>query len=226
MGYQEMEFLDAYRRNIKRQNEHVIDTNPFAKSISILYNELHEDSNIKCKFIWNVDLQTWSISASGFIEELKGVAMRNGIDINDKRFPYATNKLSNQLNIIKSNLRSYGIDIVLRTSRTKQDIDLGFNKNTIIIDMKAVRSGLPPYYLEGAYPVRVESGKDSKYCNDSFDLLVLKKEDIEGPMESSKEHAESILTIPTIPTNYVICPKCNHHDIAFYMRVHDCERTD
>ena len=175
LGYKEMEFIEAYRRNIKRQNEHVIDTNPFAKAISILYNDLHEDSNLKCKFVWSVDMQTWSISASGFIEELKGATMRNGIDINDKRFPYATNKLSNQLNIIKSNLRSYGIDIVLRTSRTREDIDNGFNKNTIIIDMKTVRSSLPLYYLEGAYPIRVESGKDSKYCNDSFDLLVRKK---------------------------------------------------
>ena len=175
LGYKEMEFIEAYRRNIKRQNEHVIDTNPFAKAISILYNDLHEDSNLKCKFVWSVDMQTWSISASGFIEELKGAAMRNGIDINDKRFPYATNKLSNQLNIIKSNLRSYGIDIVLRTSRTREDIDNGFNKNTIIIDMKTVRSSLPLYYLEGAYPIRVESGKDSKYCNDSFDLYEKKK---------------------------------------------------
>jgi hypothetical protein len=200
IGHKEMEFIDAYRRNIKRQNEHVIDTNPFAKSISILYNDLHEDSNIKSRFVWNVDLQTWSFSASGFIEELKGVAVRNGIDINDKRFPYATNKLSNQLNIIKSNLRSFGIDIVSRVSRTREDIDHGFNKNTIIIDLKAVRSSLPLYFLEGAYPVRLESGKDSKYCNDSFDLLVRKKEDIEGPMEPPKEHTESILTIPTIPT--------------------------
>ena len=61
---------------------------------------------------------------------------------------------------------------------------------------------------------------------DNFDLLVRKKDDLEGPGESSKEHTESILTIPTIPTNHVICSKCNHHDIAFYMRVHDCERTD
>jgi hypothetical protein len=221
MGYPEMEFIDAYRRNIQRQNEHVIETNPFAKSISLLYNDLHEDSNIECRFSWNEELQTWSISASGFIEELKGVAMRNGIDINDKRFPYATNKLSNQLNIIKSNLRSNGIGIVLRSSRTKEDVENGFNKNTMIVDMKTIRSTLPPYYLEGAYPVRVDLGKDSKYCNDSLGTLELKMNTGKSiEKESSKEHTESILTIPTIPTNHIQCPKCNHHDIPFHMRVH------
>ncbi len=222
LGYPEMEFIEAYRRNIKRQNEHVIDTNPFAKAISILYNDLHEDSNIKSKFVWNVDLQTWSISASGFIEELKGVAIRNGIDTNDKRFPYATNKLSNQLNIIKSNLRSFGVDIILSLSRTKEDIDHGFNKNTIIVNLKTVRSSLPLYYLEGAYPVRFDSGKDSKYCNDSFDLLVRKKEDIEGPMEPAKEHTESILTIPTIPTNEQTCQFCGQKADPFWFKHHRC----
>jgi hypothetical protein len=104
-------------------------------------------------------------------------------------------------------------------SRTKEDLDYGFKKNTLIIDMKTVKSSLPLYYLEGAYPVRIKSSKDSKYCNDSFDLFVRKKEGI-GVTESSKEHTESILTIPTIPTNHVVCPKCNYHDVAFHMRVH------
>jgi hypothetical protein len=63
----------------------------------------------------------------------------------------------------------------LRPSRTKEDVDHGFNKNTVIIDLKTVSSNLPLYYLEGAYPVRVELGKDSKYCNDSFDLYEKKK---------------------------------------------------
>ena len=75
-----MEFINAYRRNIKRQNEEVIDTNPFAKAISILY-----------KVTWMRGFQYQKLSSSGtknyklgvsqqvvFIEELRGPAIRGG----------------------------------------------------------------------------------------------------------------------------------------------------
>jgi hypothetical protein len=79
-----------------------------------------------------------------------------------------------------------------------------------------------PIVLEGAYPVRIDSGKDSNYSNDSFDLLVRKKEDIEGPMESSKEHTESILTIPTIPTKEETCQYCGYMANAYWFKHHQC----
>lgn len=126
----------------------------------------------------------------------------------------------------------------MRMSRTKEDTENGFNRNTIIIDMKTVRSTLPPYYLEGAYPVRIESCKDSKCCNDTFSTLYQKKKDIES-VEVSEEVGKTIVAIPAIPTkqehldelqdkifktfkNYITCPNCGYREHCFYMKNHVC----
>ena len=173
MGYAEMEFIEAYKRNIGVQNEHVIDTNPFAKAVSLLYGDIQQDSNIRRKFVWDEELQTWSISANGFIQELVRVAIREGLNVGDGRFPHSANKISNQLNYIKSNLQSFGIDVIIRQSRTQKDLNNGFNRNTMIIDIKTVTpSILPPYYSENAYPVR-EFGRDTRECRDRNDTFVL-----------------------------------------------------
>jgi hypothetical protein len=184
MGYEEMQFVDAYRRNIEKQNEHIIDTNPFAKAITMLYDELEEtnDSSVKLKFRFNNG--AWSISANGFIEELKGIGFREGIDTADKRFPQSANKLAYQLNIIKPNLRSSGIDIIIRKSRTKEDIDNGFHKNTSIIHVR---------------PIRMLKGKDSNDSNDTLGNFEIKDNNVKT-YEDELEVGGSTLTILTIAT--------------------------
>jgi hypothetical protein len=143
MGYPELEFINAYRNNIAKQNQQVIDTDPFAKAISLLFNELftEENSNIKAEFKHNAKLNSYSISAFGYLEELKRIAYRHGLDVSDNWFPKAANALSYRLNIVKTNLRSKGIEVIIRESRTKEDRDNGFAKNTTIVEMKSVSCG-------------------------------------------------------------------------------------
>lgn len=242
MGYSEMEFIEAYRRNIGIQNEHVIDTNPFAKSISLLYGDIRQNSSIRRKFVWDEELETWSISANGFIEELIGVAVREGIDTSDRRFPHSANKISNQLNIIRTNLQRFGVDVVIRQSRSKEDIDKGFNRNTMIVDIRTIRpSTLPPYYSKGAYPV----GDLVRIGNDAGIVTILSTTSDQNQKNREKV-TETIVTIPTAlhsTTKHSLklmlvykdstflnhlqhglrtCPKCGETGQGFYMKNHYC----
>ena len=140
MGYPEMEFINAYKFNISKQNEYVVDTNPFASAVSLLYEDLFSfiDSDLRRRFKYNEDTRIYTTSGNDFLIESKKVAIREGIDTSDYRFfPQAVNKISYQLNIIKSNLKSLGIGLIIRYSRTKEDLKNGFGKNTMIIDLKS-----------------------------------------------------------------------------------------
>ena len=191
MGYPEMEFINAYRRNIEKQNTYVIDTNPFAKAISLLYEELFSEihSDVKLKFKYHENIRTYRTSGHEFLEVLKGVAFRDGLDVFDKRFPQAVNKIGNQLNIIKPNLKSLGIDIAIKRSTSKEDVDDGFIKNTTIIEMIDIRP------LSG-------NGGDSGDSGDKKAMLIGSKEGDrrEEDGEKVKEHTESISTISTTST--------------------------
>lgn len=226
MGYQEMEFIDAYRRNITKQHEEVIESDSFAKTISLLSSELFspEISDIKARF--KLIEGTWCITATGFLRELDNIGEREGIDTVSDWFPKATNKISYRLRIVRTNLKSQGIDVVIRKSTTNQDINAGFNKNTIIVGIRNL-------------------GKDSKDSKDTVTQLNGNDNNIICIAETKEieriESSEVILTTPTIATCYNLmlvykgsqflnhlqhdlrtCPICEHTDTAFYMRMHQC----
>lgn len=153
-------------------------------TFSILYSELCEDkdSNMRHNFCSE---ESWSISANNFHEQLQGVAARHRIDTSDMRWPKSPNSISYRLNIIRTNLRSFGIDIIIRRSTTKEDMQNGFGKNSSIIEIR---------------PVKEYRGEDG---GDGGVLLVplrLKKER-EGVLEGGGEDNEKMSTTSTISTN-------------------------
>jgi hypothetical protein len=101
------------------------------------------------------------------------------------RWPKSPNSISHRLNIIRTNLRSSGIDITIRRSTTKEDTQSGFGKNSSIIEIRFLKGRL---------------GGDG---GDGGDLLVplhLKKER-EGVLEVGGEDNEKMSTTTTNSTN-------------------------
>jgi phage antirepressor YoqD-like protein len=95
LGYPKNAFLDAYYKNMTRQNEHALEASAIATAIIKLMEK--QDS--------------WKGSASQLLEELKQIA--EGLSINTKinLWPKAPNALSRKLNEVRTNLSKVGIDI-------------------------------------------------------------------------------------------------------------------
>jgi hypothetical protein len=125
MGYKPLEFINAYFENIGQQNIEIIESNPFAESLS--------------KFI-DYDISSWTSSPKTFIKYLKEYADNN--DIDSSKFPKNETALSRRLNKIKSNLREgLGIEIIVdRITSGKGNTKL---KNTTLIKIRKI-SPLPP----------------------------------------------------------------------------------
>jgi hypothetical protein len=212
MGYPEMQFINTYKRNITKQNQHAIDTNPFAKAVSLLFDDLFSEkiSDVMNRFVHDKKLNTYSNSANGYLSELERVAGRHSIDTRDNWFPKSVAALSHHLNIARPNLRSKGIEINIRESRTKEDIAKGFPKNTAIINMKpAVRGGK-------------DGNAGNRLCNHSF---LNKIED------SQKSEATNTVNSPTSPTEGVSKTKCEDcgeilDTNPYYAKLHNCKRID
>lgn len=136
MGYPEMEFVEAYRRNIDRQNEEVIESDSFAKTISLLYEDIYGDqeNNIRQKFKEIEGI--WWISGNELLEELYGIASRSGIDISGDWFPKSVNKISRKLRTIRSNLKGMDIDVIIKKATTEKEFSLGFTKNLLLVGLK------------------------------------------------------------------------------------------
>lgn len=126
MGYNEMEFIDAYKRNITKQHEEVIESDSFAKCISLLSEELYTVGESTTKLGFKEIDGFWCISANEFLIKLKIIADIQGIDTYGEWFPKATNRMSYRLRVIRTNLNNQGIDVVIRRSTTDNDLADGF----------------------------------------------------------------------------------------------------
>src|SRR4051794_12119536 len=105
-----------------------------------LYDELNElQEKVKTNFHYDEQTKVWSVSMQGFFEEFGIIATSEGIDTRDSKiWAHSPSSLSNRLNIINTNLRSYGIDIVIRRSTTNEDIKNGFRKGVSIVEIRSV----------------------------------------------------------------------------------------
>lgn len=150
MGNKDLEFINAYRRNIEKQNQHVIDTHPLARAIKLLYDELNDlEDKVKTNFHYNKKTNVWSTSMQDFHQQLGIIAMSDGIDIRDSKiWAHSPSHLSNRLNIINTNLRRYGIDIAIRRSTNSEDIGRGFKKGVSIVEIKSINNTILAYSSE------------------------------------------------------------------------------
>jgi hypothetical protein len=106
MGNTEGKFLEAYYRNIGRQNVEAIESNPLAQAvIKFADDRLTADFNYM-----------YENTVGGFFDDLVACADQNKIDSTNKKFPKAPNALSRRLKPILSNLREgYDIEIAIDT---------------------------------------------------------------------------------------------------------------
>lgn len=114
MGYMPMEFIEAYYRNISRQNVEVIESNRLAQATEKFVYSWYKEGQEAC----------WQSSTSKVLEKLNNVAQVHGIDTNSKSWPKAANSLTKRLRPILSNLRE-GLGIYIIISRNTS----GKNKN-------------------------------------------------------------------------------------------------
>jgi hypothetical protein len=127
MGYEDMEFINAYFNNIGRQNIEAIEAHPLGLAMIKLIGSLES----KGKTV------VWQGSPSKLLDLLDNKIASQKIR-NQHLWPKAPNSLVRQLNIIKSNLLE-GLGISVTISR----ITTGKNKNTSTIRIEKI-SPLPP----------------------------------------------------------------------------------
>ena len=100
MGYQPLEFINAYYENIGRQNLEAVESNPLGQAVVKLVEESGPE----------VAGSEYYSSTSECLVKLTEIASMNGININSKSFPKSPNSLTRNINKIRSNLLE-GLDI-------------------------------------------------------------------------------------------------------------------
>ena len=128
MGYQPMEFVNAYYDNIGKQNAEAIESNPLAQAIEKFVYSWYKEGEEAC----------WQSPTSKALEKLNKIAQAYGIDTGSKLWPKAANSLTKRLRPILSNLREgLGIHVVISRNTS------GKNKNTSTIRISK-EPPLPP----------------------------------------------------------------------------------
>ncbi len=128
IGYKPMEFIEAYYRNIGRQNVEAIESNPLAQTLDKFVDSWYKEGQEAC----------WQSPTSKVLEKLNKTAQAYGIDTSSKLWPKAANSLTKRLRPILSNLREgLGIHVVISRNST------GKNKNTSTIRILK-KPPLPP----------------------------------------------------------------------------------
>lgn len=95
IGYSRQQFLDAYYRNIRSQNDEVLQDSSIAAAVMQLMEAQNE----------------WTGTSSQLLKELKAIATGQEVDVDkEKGFPKAANILSRHLNDLKTNLAEEGIE--------------------------------------------------------------------------------------------------------------------
>jgi hypothetical protein len=131
LGYKHFEFLDAYFENIDQQHLEIVESDPFAETIS--------------KFI-DYDTRSWISSPKVFINYLREYADANNID--NSKFPKALQTISFRLNKIKPTLlESLGIEIIIeRITKRKGTSKNKLNTSLIKIRKRSPTPPTPPAY--------------------------------------------------------------------------------
>ena len=131
MDYKPMEFLDAYNRNIGKQNIEAIESNQLAQAIVKFVSSWYDEEKKTC----------WISPTSRVLENLNKMAQTYNIDTSNKEWPKASNSLTKRLRPLLSNLREgLGIHVVMGRITTGSSK----NKNTSIIRIWKESPPSPP----------------------------------------------------------------------------------
>ena len=147
MNYKPIEFLDAYNRNIGKQNIEAIESNQLAQAIVKFVSSWYDEEKKTC----------WISPTSRVLENLNKMAQTYNIDTSNKEWPKASNSLTKRLRPLLSNLREgLGIHVVMGRITTGSSK----NKNTSIIRIwkESPPSPLPPLPAPADQNYSKESG--------------------------------------------------------------------
>jgi hypothetical protein len=166
MGYEPHEFLDAYYRNIGKQNAEAIEEHPLGTVLLKFLEDMENDGR-----------RLWQGSSDELLHLLQETVRKHSMNVNQNQFPKAGNALVRKLNQIKSNL-SEGLGITVQIDRTTS----GTKKNYSMITIQKI-SGRPASGDDAAPPSDkhqliggenqtrpTESGDDGESGDSSFSL--------------------------------------------------------
>ncbi len=110
MGYQNMEFLNAYYENIGKQNVEAVESNILGQTVLKFIDSWYEKAG-----------DHWYDSTSKLLEELNSIAQKSSINTYSKYWPKSTDSLTRKIRTIASSLKEgyeIGIDIARDTTGT------------------------------------------------------------------------------------------------------------
>ena len=106
IGYRKEEFLEAYKNNIAKQTETILNENIVATVLLAFMEER----------VW----QKWEGTATELLDKLTNHADFSGIDTYDKYWPKAPQSLSRAINVLKVTLRSADISINISAGQKRK----------------------------------------------------------------------------------------------------------
>ena len=123
MGYQDLEFINAYYDNIGKQNIEAIENHPLGQAVAKFYDEeIEGKSNV------------WEGQPAELLEQLETIAQIHRINTNHKSWPKEVRWLTRRLNQIRSNLlEGLGIDVTIDRLTSTEDQK---KKNTSTIKIR------------------------------------------------------------------------------------------
>jgi hypothetical protein len=125
MGYDPLEFINAYYENIGRQNIEAIESHPLAHTIAKYFEEGEDQSS---KVLKGSPLET--------LEVLKVFTQDHNIATDTKLWPKSPNALSRRLNQIRSNLlEGLGIEVIISRTTSAKDKN---KVNTATIEIRKI----------------------------------------------------------------------------------------
>jgi len=120
MGYKPMEFIQAYYRNIGRQNVEAIESNPLAQAVDRFVDSWYKEGEVTF----------WNGSTKEALEQLNRIAQVHKIDTTNRVWPKAANSLTRRLRPILSNLREgLGINVIISRQTTGDDGNYSSSSN-------------------------------------------------------------------------------------------------
>ncbi|MFL6378716.1 MAG: bifunctional DNA primase/polymerase, partial [Nitrososphaeraceae archaeon] len=145
MGYDPLEFLNAYYENIGRQNIEAIESHPLAHAIAKYFEE--QGDEVSGKELCGSPMEV--------LEVLEAFAQEHKISTDNKQWPKSPSALSRRLNQIRSNLLE-GLGIEVTISRQNKN-----KANTAYIEIRKIppMSPMPPVN-------EVHEGNNSKTAGD------------------------------------------------------------
>jgi hypothetical protein len=135
MGYKDNQFIEAFRRNVKLQNEAAIEDSAIAQTI-ITFME---------------DKQTWDGTPTELLGLLVEIAARLSVNTkNQKVWPAKPNVLTRRLKYIISNLKEFGISVYYADNSTTKNKRLCIEKKTFSdpVPVQSSITSIHRYYMQ------------------------------------------------------------------------------